>query len=270
MSEENASAESGQSDTSGESAAFTDGFADEELQGWAQNRNFESPEKMANSYRELERTFGHDKAGRTVVMPGDDASDDDMNSYYNKLGRPDLATEYSINVPEGEDPAFSEFAKGMFHEAGLSQSQVSKITGQWDQYVSGQKDDHHDAYNAGIEESNKALRSEWGDNYDKNIGVAQNASKIFGFDGPTIDKLEESLGFGGLMKMMHNVGSKVGEDSFVSGGSDNGFGGQTPNQAISAISDLKADAAFRGRLMNGDKSAQEKWDRLHRVAYGQG
>jgi len=245
-------------------------FEDQELSGWSQNKNFESPEKMAGSYRELERLMGHDRAGRTIVKPGDNASADEVSAYQEKLGRPTEADGYNIPVPEGESADFANFAQGMFFDAGLSTEQANSLVEKWGGYLDQSKEAQGDEYQASVEADEAALHKDWGQDYDKNIVTAQNAAKAFGFDGETIDKLEKSLGYAGLMGMMHKMGSKIGEDNFEGGANNTDFGGNNPNRAKSELSDLKNDPIFRGRLVNGDKDAQAKWDRLHRVAYGNG
>jgi len=245
-----------------------EGIEDTELRGWVENKGFTGADKMADSYRNLERLMGADKAGRTIVMPGEDASDADYGEFYGKIGRPDTAADYSIATPDGGDPAFAEWAKGTFHELGLSSKQAEGLTEKWNSFTGEMNENQLTQYSGQVEEDDLALKKEWGAAYDKNINVSKAAAREFGLDGKTIEGMEKVMGFKGLMTFMQKVGSKLGEDSFDTGKTQDGFGTMTPAAAMSAIADLKLDDSFRSKLLGGDRDAQAKMDRLHRYAGG--
>ena len=75
------------------------------------------PQDLAKSYVELQRKLG--------VWPGDDASEEEKQAYFAKIGRPDSPDAYELDagiLPEGigdRDKLIADFKKSA-HEAGVS------------------------------------------------------------------------------------------------------------------------------------------------------
>ncbi|HMU86913.1 MAG TPA: hypothetical protein PKC11_04705 [Agitococcus sp.] len=242
------------------------GFNDE-LKGYVEAKGFKDPAAITESYRNLEKITG---AGLDKLIKLPQKSDDQAgwNEVYKKLGRPDKADDYKIDVPQGTgDENFAKWAKGLFHEAGLSKAQGEKIAAKWNEYVLNNAKQTVEAHNQNISAQESELKKEWGMAFDKNMEAARAAAHEFGLDNETIDKLEDAMGWTGVIKFMHNVGSKLGEHGFVSSNQQQGFGVMTPEAARHRISLLKSDSDFAKRFMNGEMSAREEMNRLHQMAY---
>lgn len=249
------------------STEWTSGFADD-LKGYVQNKGFKDPAAVVDSYRNLEKLVGVRE--RLVKLPEKDDDAEGWNQVYERLGRPKEAKEYEIKAPEGMgDEKFSEWAKGTFHELGLSKKQAEALAGKWNEYVKGSMGAQNEAYQAQLAEQETALKKEWGAAHDQNIQVAKKAVQAFGLDGATIDKLETAMGYAGVMKFMHTLGSKVGEDSFVGGDNRNpGFSNAlSPEAALNRITTLRNDEGFIKKYVAGDASAKAEMERLHKMAY---
>ncbi len=245
---------------------WTSGFNDE-LKGWVSAKGFKDPAAITESYRNLEKIHGAgpDKLVKLPQKPDDQAG---WNEVYKKLGRPDKADDYKIDIPQGvADDNFAKWAKGIFHEAGLSKSQGEKIAAKWNEYVQNNAKQVVESNNQNIAAQETSLKQEWGMAFDKNMEVARNAAKEFGIDNDTIDKLEDAMGWTGVIKFMHNVGSKLGEHGFVTSSQQQGFGVMTPEAARHRIQLLKSDNDFAKRFMSGEMSAREEMNRLHQMAY---
>lgn len=242
-----------------------DGF-DDDTRGYVQNKGWQKPDDLLNSYRNLEKLTG---AGpdKLFKLP-DDGDTEGWNNLYGKLGRPEKPVDYKLPLPEGADGEFADWAKGTFHELGLTTKQGEALAAKWNEFVGGKATASQEQFKMEIANQDKALKQEWGAAYEQNLNVARNAARELGFDAPTVDKLEQSLGFSGLMKMMHNIGSKVGEASFVSGDTSTGkFGIMTPEAARSQIKALQSDAAFVRDYTAGKVDARQKMQQLHQWAY---
>jgi hypothetical protein len=115
----------------------------------------------------------------------------------------------------------------------------------------------------------EALRTEWGQAYEQNLRMGDAAASKFGIDDATMKKLEGALGFQGLAKFMHQIGSQIGEHDFVAGNDGKGanFGKMTPEQAKNRIQSLKGDPEFVKRYANNELSAREEMEKLHKFAY---
>ncbi len=70
-------------------ASWYEGFKDTSLKGWLANKHYESPEVLVSAHWSLEKLMGHDRAGRTVVVPGETATPEERATFLAKLGRPD-------------------------------------------------------------------------------------------------------------------------------------------------------------------------------------
>lgn len=251
-------------------ADWTTGLNDD-MRGYVQNKGFKDPAMVLDSYRNLEKLMGARE--RLVKLPEKDDDAEGWNQVYERLGRPKEAKEYEIKAPEGlgGDEKFVEWARSAFHELGFSKKQAEALTGKWNEYVKGSMSAQNQAYETQLAEQETALKKEWGMAHEQNLQVAKRAAKAFGLDGATIDKLETAMGYAGVMKFMHTLGSKVGEADFVGGDSKTtGFGNMlSPEAARSQINSLKADPAFVRRYTAGDAEARQTMDRLHKMAYPQ-
>ena len=177
-----------------------------------------------------------DLAGRSensVQLPGENATDDDRNVFYGRLGRPEAPDKYVFNrptMPEGlpyDEPGEAQMRQLMF-DAGLSQTQAGKL---------------YDEYNQnGIEGFNKlqaermkyhneqvgAFQKKWGDDYEANAEKAARVMAAFG--GEEMTKWLEDSGLGDnpiLLEFCYNVFEKIGEDSMVSGQRSRGTEGMS-------------------------------------------
>lgn len=245
---------------------WTAGLEPEAL-GYVQNKQWKGPVDVLNSYRNLEK-LTKVGADRLLQLPGDDNADA-WGQVYDRLGRPKTPAEYGIKPPEkGGDPKLVEAATTKFHELGLSAKQAAGVAEFWNKYAGETVAQRDSAYQASVAEDTAKLKSEWGTKYDENVRLAQTAAKAFGIEAAEIDKLESALGFGKLIKMMHNIGSRVAtEDTLVTGadGRQTGGFGMTKEAALSKRGELLKDSAFRARFASGDVAARSEMRRLDMV-----
>lgn len=243
--------------------------ADEATTGYLQNKGWKSPTELLSSYQNLEKLFGADKAGNTVVLPKENSTPEELSNFYNKLGRPSDASGYKIPVPEkGGDPEFAKVAAGKFHELGLSKAQGEKLA-EWYNGMAATSISARETQTTQTFQSDEAsLRTAWGAAYDQNKVSAQNAVAALGLDSATIDKLQGSLGHKGTMELLAKIGAKSTEGSFVTGETSNSFGNvQTPAQAKDNIRSLMNDKDFSAKYIKGDADAVAKMKLLHSYAY---
>lgn len=246
---------------------WTTGLSDE-YKGFVQTKGFKDPSSVIESYRNLEKHLGIPKE-RLLTLPENMEDANSLNAIFDKLGRPSKSDEYSFQVAEeagGEE--FGKFLKGLFHESGLTKKQAETIMTKYGEYFTGEVTKTQTQMQAEFDRQTQALKTEWGAAHDQNINVAKKAAVAFKLDAGTIDKLEAALGYDGVMKFLHNVGSKIGEDSFVGGNPGQGGGNiHTPEAAKYKISELTKDPAFGKRLLDGDVAAKTEWEALHKQAY---
>jgi|TARA_Y100000310_G_scaffold321795_2_gene379948 hypothetical protein len=254
-------------------SGFLSTVEDDDLRSWAESKGLSAPDQALSSYRNLEKVFGADKAGRTVVLLGDEPTPEEQSDFYTRLGRPKDPKGYEFTAPEGADPAFSEEAKVKFHELGLTAHQAEGLAEWYNGQVSTMTESAEAQYKEQIDIDTASLRKEWGAAYDKNVGAAKSATKEFGLDEAQVDGLEASLGFGGLMRFMHSLGSRLGEDT-VDGSEDNvGSGLMTPESAKQAMLELNGSKEWFDAWMDkdhpGHAAAVAKKQRLSKMMIGE-
>lgn len=243
---------------------WTSGFNDD-MRGYIQNKGFKDAGAAIESYRNLEKLMGAPQE-RILKLP-EKTDDPAWNDIYGRLGRPTDPKEYKFAIPEGmkENTAFTDWARKTFHETGLSSSQAEKIVSKHSEFLQATAKAQQEAFNTEMQTQATALKKEWGAAYDQNVQVAKRAALGLGLDGATIDKLEMAMGHQKTIKMLHDLGSKMGEDAFVIGKS--GGSALTPEAAQNRINALRADPGFTKNYLAGDVSAREEMARLHQMAY---
>jgi hypothetical protein len=236
--------------------------------GYVQNKGWTEPGQVLDGYRNLEKLFGADKAGNTVLLPKADASPEEMGKFYDRLGRPAAADGYKLEVPQGGDPAFAKQASGWFHELGLTQKQGEALTQKWNAHMGGLTQAQQLQVQQNFQADDTALKNDWGQAYQQNVTQAQAAVRGLGVSGDQIEKLSNAMGHKATMELFQKIGSRMGESDFVTGDKLEKFGNAlTPGQAKAEIQSLRDDKAFVSKLLSKDAEATAKWTRLHQFAF---
>lgn len=266
---DNGSAEGTPTGAEGAQPSWSDGLNEDtvafiENKGWV-GENGADLSKMTESYHNLERFAGGSKD--LVALPGADADEEALGKFYNALGRPESADQYGFEMPDDGDAELDGWFRQTAHKHGLSDAQAKGLYDEWNE-MSGQR---FDAIQQSLidqgEADIKALQKEWGQGYDAQIDAGSRAARALGYDEAALSAMEEKLGTADMLKLMANIGSKMGEDSFETGDISGGFG-TTPAQAKAQMADLRLDQGFMDKYLNGDKDAIAKMNRLMEAAYG--
>jgi hypothetical protein len=245
-----------------------------DTKAWAESKGLQngSFENVLGSYHNLEKLMGADKAGRTVTLLGDDASDADRNEFYGKLGRPEDAAGYGIQVPEGGDSTFAEWAGATFHEAGLSKAQADQITEQWGEFAGGMEQSNSDAEAMSAVDAEADLRKEWGAAFDQKVQGINAAAEQLGFTEGQLEGLRNSMGPVEAMKFVDKLNSQIGDD-VVDLGEAKASGLRTPEQAQQEMSELSMNKEFMDAWLNkqhpGHEAAVNKKTDLARMSAGE-
>lgn len=185
----------------------------EELRGNAdvmkQLGKFNKIGDLAKSYSELES-----KIGNSIVRPGKDASPEDVNAFYQKLGKPETADKYTIddeNAGAYKELAYKnnltdEQAKGMYQALrDLGEKAMAQNKEQLMMKAKATED---------------ALKKEYGNDYQTKLELCRRGVVAYG--GP------------GLGKKLQDTGLLFDEDvvrMFIKLGSQNAEAGSTAKSA---------------------------------------
>lgn len=241
---------------------------DELTRGYVEQKGFKDPAAVVNSYQNLEKLMGHERAGRTMVLPKDDQDTETLGKIYDRLGRPASAEDYKLPVPEGDQGEFAKIAASKFHELGLSSKQGQALAEWFNGHGSQLQQQQEAAFERQRDEDFSKLEQEWGDQFNVRAEVARRAMREAGLSPEEGAMLERTLGVRKAAKAFEFFGKMFSEHGGK--GFENSGGGkfsQTPEEAKSRINSLTQDKAWQQRYFGGDADARAEMDRLQKTAY---
>ena len=202
-------------------------------------KGFKTADDALVSLQNAEKLIGAERAGRTLIRPKDEKDVEGIKAWRTGLGIPEKPDGYKLPVPEGQGDAFAKTAAGWFHELGVEPTIATKLTERWNAHVAQVIKDTDAQLQA---ESNKqldGLKTEWGQEFDKNSEFARRFMRESGWDDAKVKRYEETFGTAAMLKDFHGLGKKLGEAGFVKGDGSGG-GGMTRDQAKQKIAELQA------------------------------
>lgn len=264
MTEENGSAPAGNPPAGGGETPWFESFQDSQVKEWTAVKGWKSPEAAAQSAWHLEKLLGADKAGRGVVWPKDETDAEGWKQIYSKLGRPETPDGYELKVNDGDDDSFLKAIVPKMHELGLPKKtaqELAKFQNEWvAQYREAQESEAADLSNRQFE----SLQKEWGKDFERNAEMSRRAIAVAGLTKEQAEAVEGALGVDVAAKVFAMFG-----ENYIEHASPGHFntGGDTKQSAVARIAELQGDREFGIRLVNGDVSAKNEWDKLHKIAY---
>ena len=253
--------------------SILDGFGDPDLRTYAEGKGFDKAgfEGVVKSYSHLEKIMSADKAGRTVLLLGDDPTEEQSNEFFSKLGRPKDAAGYEIAAPEGEDGAFAKWAGDAFFSAGLSRTQAAKITEAWGAYSEGVTQTATDAMNLDSVDAQAELKKDWGAAYEQKVKGVDAAAARLGFTEGQLVGLRNTMGAAATMRFIDGLNTKMGDHNFDSGESVMS-NLKTPEQARLELGELTMSKEFMDAWLDrqhpGHAAAVAKKATLAQMAAG--
>ena len=175
---------------------------------------------LGNSYLELQKMVGS-----RIKLPAEDASEEDVNSFYNQIGRPESPDKYELNMPEADyrQDKLDEFLN-QAHKSGLTNKQAQEAI---NFYHAMELDGHVNA-EASMQQARldaeTALKKEWGPTeYPKNLAISRRAFNRFADDD--LKQFVNDTGVTNnvsMIKFLHRIGSAFNEPSLEGSGKDSG------------------------------------------------
>lgn len=173
-----------------------------ENKGWIKGQNLDHG-AVLKSYRELESRIGN-----SITLPAQDDAEG-WRKVYGKLGMPEKAEGYALDMPEGHNAETAAQARALFHGAGLTQAQAAAVHKGYMEMVSPMIRAQADADAADKAEAAETAK-ELG---NARMEGAKAAFKQFvGGDEALADKLEKTLGSGPMIRLFDRIGQAIGED----------------------------------------------------------
>jgi len=193
---------------------------------------------LAKSYIHAQKMIGADK----IALPGKNASEEEWDAVYNKLGKPEEAKTYEedfgdLPIPEENVKNFKDAA----HKLGLNQTQFKGLTSWYKDLIKTQVEDINVDADTKRAESEAALRKEFGKTYDAKLKSSQRVFQTYG-DTEFLDvELKDGTKLGDhptFIKLMSNIADTISEDKIATGEKGSEF--FTPAEAKRKIAELTA------------------------------
>lgn len=193
---------------------------------FATKGGFDSPAKALTALRDAQAA-----AGQALTIPKDANDAAAWDALYAKLGRPDKADGYELQVPQGDNGEFAKALAPVLHKAGVSKAQATQLAASFNEIVAARVQALDAAHAAESEKQGVELKAEWGGKHDANVDLAKRAAAHLGVKADKVAALEQVLGYAETMKFFAGIGQKLGEDTFVSGAGPGAGQGAVPNGA---------------------------------------
>lgn len=248
-----------------------------ELQGYIQNKGWDDPLKAVTSYQELEKYRGANE-DELLRLPKDPEAEGAWDDIYSKLGRPESADNYSVELPEGI--TIDEGRLGVYRDVayknGISQAQFEALAKADVEYQQSAYAEAMKELQAKQDADYESLRREWGKDADEREELSRRGLRAIlpeGMDsGETISAIEQAIGTAATLKLFANVGDKLArEDALPDTSGDRPFG-YTKEQAMAdkqaLMSELKGDSKRLAVYNEGKGSDFDKMKRLNRYIAG--
>jgi hypothetical protein len=234
------------SPTPSPSPAANDAWFPEAHKGLVETKGWKTPGDSLDSYANLEKLIGADRAGRTVVMPKDENDVEGKKAFYAKLGVPESADKYELPLPEGDDGSLAKVAADWFHQAGVPKTAAQSITKAWNEHIGGLVKAQEEAAKAKSDADLAQLKQTWGADAQKNEEFSRRGMKAFGtkagLDENDLNTLESSLGTAKMLNLFLTLGKSTTEPGFAGEGGGGGFS-MTKSAAQSKLAEIQARRA---------------------------
>jgi hypothetical protein len=267
MTDPNGSAAGGQpgadggAGTAGAAAPWYGTDATDDIKGLVELKGWDSPVKAIDSYRNLEKLLGADKAGRAIVWPKDELDTEGWKTVHAKLGVPETADGYKIPVPDGGNAEFAKAIAPVMHKLGLSAKQAEGLAAYVNEFEAAAATKYEAEAKARIATEVEAFKTELGQAYQPTVELGKRAATALGVTDQQFSALEEVLGLKGTVSLFADIGKKLGEDTFVAGAGPAG-GVLSPAAAKQKLAQLGQDRSWVAKLSGGDAEVTAEWKKL--------
>jgi hypothetical protein len=231
-----------------------------------ETKAYKNPAELAMAYHNLNKL--QNGAGDVVSIPGANATPEQLNAFYSKMGRPENADKYDFKFAEGTqtDDNMVKFGKGLAFDLGLNPKQAQLMADKWQQMVANMDASSVEADRIQNEADMRELENEWGADLAANKAAGLRVVQSLGLPEKYMESIDKNMGVAAVVHLMAMIGKKSGEGSFTSNnqnsGDPNDVSGLTKEQAAAKITELQGDVEFQKSYMDkthpGHKAAVEK------------
>ena len=220
---------------------------------------FTEADALAKSYINAVKMIGQDK----IAIPNNNSTDEAWNEVYDKLGRPESAEKYSLNVKSEvvnlDDTAIKSFAE-QSHKLGLNNKQAQGILEFYKNNMEGVAQQTKIDVETAQAQSEQELRQEWGRDFEAKVKQASALAKA-NMDAKVLDMpLQDGRKLGDhpeIIRGFAKIASMMQEDKIIATESENVNTTKDLESEISAIMNDKNHPYHVKGHPDHDKSVQQ-------------
>ena len=220
---------------------------------------FTEIDALAKSYINATKMIGQDK----VAIPNNNSTDDQWNEVYAKLGRPESADKYAldvkseiVNLDEGAIKSFTENA----HQLGLNNKQAQGILEFYKNNMEQTAQQQSINTETAQADAEAQLRKEWGRSFDENIKRAGSLAKA-NMSPELLDmQMKDGTRLGDhpeIIKGFANIANLISEDKIIGTEQENMSQGRDLETEISSIVNDRDGPYWNRNHPNHDKVVQQ-------------
>ena len=220
---------------------------------------FTEIDALAKSYINATRMIGQDK----LVIPTNNSTEDQWDEVYNKLGRPESADKYTLDVKSEvislDDNAVKQFAETS-HKLGLNNKQAQGLLEFYKTNMEGTAQQAKVDAETAQAQAEQQLRSEWGREFETKVKQASSLAKA----NMNPEILDMTLSNGArlgdhpeIIKGFAKIAGMMSEDKIVSTESESVQSNQSIQDEIDTIINDKASPYWHKSHPNHDKQVQQ-------------
>jgi len=238
------------------------GLTDESIKSDPSIQSFKSVEDLAKSFISTKALVG--KKG--FILPTEGAKDEEWEQVFNTLGRPEKSDGYKYQPPNGAkmNEEFLKEFRVKAHSFGLTQKQFEKLINYRVEVEAADQKKATDGAMKFKNDSESALRHDWGAKYDEKMASIQKAIKSYGGDLPDDPKAYDPR----VVRLIGSLTEHLDEATIGSLGIVKGTA-LTPADALTKIAEIRKDPAHPLNVANhpGHKDAEAEMQKLYLQAY---
>ena len=252
--------------------------ADQETVGYLQNRGWDKVDAKAAAFNAIK---AHREAEKLIGAPSDQVlrlpKEGDTNAWkqvWQRLGAPADAKEYdfaSIKYSDGSelDEPFVETARAIAAQLNLPKSAAPALVKGLVEFAEKAEASEAGEAAAKLAQEKDTLQKSWGSNFNRNLLVAQRTAQALGIEPEAVQTLEGKIGYAKVLEMFRNIGSRIGEDKFVTGtGAGAPQGPSTVEGAKATLEQRMNDTLWVDKLNKGDSEALREFHALTTMMSG--
>lgn len=197
---------------------------------------------LAKSYVHSQKQIGKDK----VTLPNEYSSKEEIEAFYNKIGRPEKPEGYDLKYSEEDfDKDSIEGFKKFAHENGILPKQLQAMVNYFKESAGQARIKIAEEMKTKAAQEIGELKKEWGEAWDRKTAAANLVLRELGDEN--FDKWLGDSGLRGstqLIRFLAKVGETLKEGKIVGKSEKNAFTGMTPQEIDEQIQKNQTHPAY--------------------------